>query len=200
MSQRAILAKLRAMQKTTQRRACETLRSGLGIEARESGQWLLWRDDVKPSDQELEMIARDADMGTGFSVKTEHGKGSSRVYRLLTPCNDGEAFTQTLCPNCQKRSLVRDPTGGADYCLECGYGTSDYAQNEREAEFAPRVAKVEVIPEPEPAQEAPPRADLRPGSPLPEDFYLEHGRAFGAVWTARREYQREGGEMLWAAL
>lgn len=129
MSLVGILAALRARATVNaEQPARRVLTSGLGVHARPDGSWLLWRCGAAPSDREVEVIARDAKLTTGFAVRISRGKGSSSdvVYRLVTPLDDdGDFATGTLCKHCRARSLLEDNSGGAEYCPDCGHGTAD---------------------------------------------------------------------------
>lgn len=180
MSYKAIFTKLRALQKTTQGRAVETLPNGVTVEARPNGKWMVIGDQ-EPKPETIELIARDAGLVTGFSCQTSRGKDSSLLYTLIEPLSDNtaEEATQVLCRGCRKRSLKEDEWGRR-FCPACGDG----------------------MPEPEKVSADPTlRTDARPGTPLPEGLNLKQGilyhfEARGVVWTVKLE--QEGAA--WAAV
>lgn len=107
--------------------ASQTLPTGLTIEAKLEGRWLLSRAGVKPAKLEVEIVARDSGMNNGFTVRTgpASDKSDLSVYSLVTPGTDApELATLTLCPDCTARSLMRDPDGDGRYCPECGHNSS----------------------------------------------------------------------------
>jgi hypothetical protein len=130
MSLVAVLAQLRARHTVNPRvRAGTALKSGLTVEARANGTWLLSRHGVRPSNRECEIIARDARISTGFRVSGGPGKNPQdlNVYRLVTPLEDlPECATLKLCPHCEERSLVDTVHDGmGEICLRC---TNDLAR------------------------------------------------------------------------
>jgi hypothetical protein len=125
MSLVAVLTTLRARANVSDiERAKRVLDKGLFIQALDMGRWVIGRNGIEPSDKEVEIIARDAKLVYGFTVKTSKGKGesSTMIYRLIAPANDYPDFsTIKLCPACRSRSIMEDHDGAGDYCPECGH-------------------------------------------------------------------------------
>lgn len=127
MSLVAVLKMLRARKNVNSSiPARQTLQKGLTIEAKFEGKWLLSRKGAKPSTLEIEIVARDALMVTGYSVRTGPAKDLSdpAIYSLLIPAQDDPDFaSHRLCPACAARSLMKDDQGM--YCPGCGHNLSN---------------------------------------------------------------------------
>jgi hypothetical protein len=220
MSLVAIAAALRAQCNTNpQQRAWRTLGSGLGIEARPDGTWLLWRERVEPSDLEVKTFARDAKITGGFSIDTKPHQG--KIFRRLTPLKEAlGSSTCVVCPGCRARSLVSD--GKTEFCPACEYGVQQDVPLALEPDDdTPPPADADPYPPPVDANDPPAnpldaledeislRHDQRPGVPLERPRSMQpntvyHFVAFGALWTAKLEVTKHGEgtvrRVVWACL
>ncbi len=188
-----ILMRLRAqmtmaIRYSRKERICQTLQSGLTVEARADDAWLLSRPNVKPSNTECETIARDAGIRHGFAVASSQGRTSTAWYRLITPLDDDEATaTGVLCPDCEQLSLTKP-----SHCPDCGHGTTEARVSASVSPEERAIFELAVST----------RADRRPGTPLPctlqlKEHTLYHFEAFGTVWTA--SYLSARDNPIWCA-
>jgi hypothetical protein len=195
MSLVAILAQLRARYTVNSNvPARQVLKSGLGVQAMAGGAWLLMRDKVKPGNKEVEVIARDAKISSGFSVATSQGRTSSTVYRLITPLEDApEIATLELCPNCEERSLIDTVHDGfGKICPRC-----EELNTRVPAQLEPDQQGGQIAP-------TPASSDWRPGVPLEHPKGMKrnqvyHFFAFGVLFTASVQVHDHGNRIAWAA-